>query len=54
MVTNEFVPLNDSALPYLPAVVQVAFVIVPVLPFPDASGTVVPVPWLNEYDATRP
>ena len=38
------VPLNSSALPYLPDAVQVAFAIVPLLPLPDASATVVPDP----------
>ena len=51
---HAFVPLNTSALPYLPAVVDVAFAMVPVFPVPDASDTVVPVPSLNEYAATRP
>jgi hypothetical protein len=36
-VTTAFVPLNESALPNLPALApaQVAFAIVPVLPLPD-------------------
>src|SRR5512135_1695541 len=54
MVTRALVPLNTSALPDLPALVHVAFAIVPVFPFPDASATVVPVPSLNEYAAIRP
>src|SRR5215510_1606006 len=54
MVTTAFVPLNDSALPYLPAVAQVAPVIVPVFPLPDASVTVVPDPSSNPYAATSP
>jgi hypothetical protein len=53
IVTSVLDPLNDSPLPYLP-VVHVAFVIVPVFPVPDASATVVPVPSLNPYAATRP
>ena len=53
-MTSALVPLNCSALPYLPAVAQVAFVIVPLLPFPDASVTVVPDPSSNPYAATSP
>ena len=47
IVTRLLVPLNESALPNLPAVVQVAPEIVPLLPFPEASVTVVPVPSSN-------
>ena len=54
MVTSALVPLKTRASPYLPAVVQVAFAIVPLLPLPEESWTVVPVPSLNEYAATRP
>src|SRR5438093_11727549 len=54
IVTKAFVPLKTSALPYFPAVVHVALPIVPVLPLPDASVTVVPAPSLNEYAATSP
>src|SRR5579871_6143999 len=54
IVTQALLPLNTSAFPYFPAVVQVAFAIVPVFPFPDASVTVLPVPSLNEYAATNP
>ena len=54
IVTSELVPLNCNALPYLPDVAQVAFVIVPLLPFPDASVTVVPDPSSNPYAATSP
>src|SRR5260370_742754 len=54
MFTRALVPLKTSALPYFPAVVQVAFAIVPVFPFPEESATVVPVPSLNEYAATNP
>ena len=39
-----FVPLNESAPPYLPVAVQVAPEIVPVFPFPDESVTVEPDP----------
>ena len=54
MFTRALLPLKTSALPYFPAVVQVAFAIVPVFPFPEESATVVPVPSLNEYAATNP
>ena len=54
IVTSALVPLNCSALPYFPDVVQVAFAIVPLLPFPDASVTVVPDPSSNPYAATKP
>src|SRR5215469_182981 len=47
-------PLNCSAFPYLPEAVHVAFVILPVLPFPEASVTVVPDPSSNPYAATSP
>src|SRR5215217_6288646 len=53
IVTRAFVPLNDRALPYFPAVVQVAFVMVPLFPFPDVSARVVPVPASKLYVATR-
>src|SRR5437773_3760937 len=53
-LTREFVPLKRSALPYLPAVVQVAFEIVPVLPLPEESATVVPLPSSKPYADTRP
>src|SRR5882724_7769738 len=46
--------LNDSALPYFPLELHVAPEIVPVLPFPEASATVVPAPSPNEYAATSP
>ena len=44
--TNALVPLNESAFPNLPAAApaHVAFVIVPLLPLPDWSATVVPAP----------
>ena len=54
MVTRALVPLKTKASPYLPEVVQVALVIVPLLPLPEESLTVVPVPSLNAYAATRP
>src|ERR1043165_4616020 len=50
--TVAFVPLNESALPYLPAVVQVALTTVPVFPLPEASATVLPVPSVKAYAAT--
>ena len=46
-VTQALVPLNDSAAPNLPAAVHVALEIVPALPWPDASATCTPLPWLN-------
>ena len=52
-MTRALVPLNCNALPNLPAVDQVALLIVPLLPFPDASVTVVPGPSSNAYAATR-
>ncbi len=54
MVTRALVPLNVSALPNLPAAVQVAAVIVPLLLLPEESATVVPLPSLNAYAATSP
>jgi hypothetical protein len=45
--TSPFVPLNTNALPNLPAVVQLAPLIVPLLLFPDTSATVVPIPSLK-------
>ena len=41
-VTQSLIPSNDSALPYLPLAVRVAPEIVPLLPLPEASVTVVP------------
>ncbi len=46
-VTRALVPLNASALPNLPAAVQVAPLIVPLLLLPEVSATVVPLPSLN-------
>jgi hypothetical protein len=40
MLTRALVPLKTSALPNFPAVVQVAFAIVPALPLPERSATV--------------
>src|SRR5437016_7011027 len=53
MSTRAFVPLNTSALPYLPVGVHVAFWMLPVLPWPDRSATVVPPPSLKAYAATN-
>ena len=53
MLTKRLVP-NDSDLPNFPVVLHVAPLIVPLLPFPEASPTTVPVPSLNEYAATSP
>ena len=46
--------MNESALPYLPVSVQVAPLTDAVCPFPETSATVLPVPSLNAYAATRP
>src|SRR5262252_6190210 len=54
MVTKALLPLKDKALPYLPEVVHVAPVIVPLFPLPDKSLTTVPLPSLNPYAATKP
>src|SRR5690242_7972382 len=53
IVTQLFVPLNDSALPNWP-VTQVAFEIDPLLWLPEESSTVVPDPSLKPSSATRP
>ena len=54
IVTMLDVPLNVSALPYLPDAVHTVFATVPLLPLPDASATVVPSPSSKAYAATRP
>ena len=54
IATRLFVPLKLSAAPYRPLVVHVAPLIVPVLPFPEASATVGPLPSLKPYAATSP
>ena len=46
-VTQLFAPLNDSALPYRPVAVQAAPETVPVLPLPEPSTAVVPLPSLK-------
>ena len=53
IVTFALVPLKTSAPPNLPAVVHVAPLIVPVLLWPEASVTVVPLPSLKLYAATK-
>src|SRR6516162_9338278 len=53
MVTKALVPLKVNAFPYLPEVVHVAPLIVPLFPLPDASFTTVPLPSSNPYAATR-
>src|SRR6516162_3642376 len=54
MVTKALLPLKDKALPYLPEVVHVAPLMVPLFPLPDISLTTVPLPSLNPYAATKP
>src|SRR5262245_2269668 len=51
MLIFALVPLKARALPYLP-IAQVAFEIVPELPLPERSVTVVPPPSSNENAAT--
>ena len=46
-VTLALEPLNDSAEPNFPAAFQVVPEVVPPLPVPDASATVVPEPSLK-------
>ena len=46
-VTLELLPLNTSALPYLPAAFQLVPLAVPALPVPEVSAIAVPVPSLN-------
>src|SRR4051794_22852219 len=53
-VTQALVPLKDSAAPYFPVAVHVAFVSVPVLPWPDASFACTPAPSLKPWAAPRP
>ena len=48
------VPLKLSALPWRPAVVHVAPVIVPTFPLPDASATIAPLPSPNAQAPTSP
>src|SRR6266550_1273859 len=54
MVTSALVPLKLKALPYLPDAVQVAPLMVSLLPLPDTSVTIAPLPSLNPYAATKP
>ena len=53
-VTEAFVPLKESALPNLPAVDQVVFDVVPLLPLPDRSATLVPLPSSKPHAPVRP
>src|SRR5438128_8282229 len=53
-VTWLAVPSNDSAAPNFPAASHVVLAVVPLLPLPEASPTVVPAASLNPYAATRP
>ena len=46
-VTQALMPLNDRALPYFPAAVQVALARVPFNPLPDPSGRGRPGPLLE-------
>jgi len=46
-VTKALVPLKVKAFPYLPEVVHVAPLMVPLFPLPDTSFTAVPFPSLN-------
>ena len=52
LVTRLFVPLKDSAAPNRPDAVQVADVMAPLRPWPEASAVTVPAASLNPY-ATR-
>src|SRR3954447_7780940 len=52
--TRAFVPLNESAPPYLPDVVRVELTRLPALPLPELSVTVEPEGSSNEYAPTSP
>ncbi len=52
-VTSAVDPLKDRACPNLPPA-HVAPLITPVFPLPEASATLVPVPSLKPYAATKP
>ena len=52
--TKSFTPSNESAEPVFAVVVQVAPEIDAVLPCPEMSATVLPLPASKEYAATRP
>jgi hypothetical protein len=54
VVTYALVPLNDSALPNLPPVDQVALTRLPVFEWPEPSTVDVPVPSSKPYAATIP
>ena len=51
-VTMSSTPSNDSEPPNLPFGAQVAPEMEPLLPLPEASRSVVPLPASNEYSAT--
>src|SRR5262245_2584029 len=51
IVTQSLTPSKRSAPPCLPVVVQAAWKIVPVWPFPVVSASDVPLPASNEYAA---
>ncbi len=52
--THVLEPLNWIAPPYLPVADHVPFASVPLLLFPDASATAVPLPASKPYAATSP
>src|SRR5262249_53085394 len=52
--TLSLMPSKLTAFPYFPDVQPVPFVRTPVLPFPDASAVVFPLPSLKPYAATKP
>ena len=54
MVTRALVPLKTRASPYLPEVVQVALVIVPLLPFPETSARTEPLPAPEAVGCNQP
>src|SRR5688500_9572603 len=53
-LTNALLPLNDSALPYLPSVLQAAPDKLPWLLLPDLSAAVVPEPSSKPQAPTSP
>src|SRR5262245_18489923 len=53
-VTQLLTPSNERAPPKRPDLTHVAPEIVPVFPLPDESFTVVPLPSLKLYAATKP
>src|SRR5262245_18195053 len=54
IVTRSLTPSNDRAPPYFPAVDQVAPEMVPLLPNPEVSFTVGPLPSLKPRASTSP